>query len=57
MEQSKKRYVSPVMRCISISRDVVTLSNYNTTLDVVVKDGGVWNFGDEVSGNVEDSIR
>lgn len=51
MEQVKKRYVSPSLRCISLSHDVVTLSTYNTTLDVVVKDGGVWNFSDDIQDN------
>lgn len=36
---------------LSLSRDVVTLSTYNTTLDVVVKDGGVWNFSDDIQDN------
>lgn len=57
MKQVKKNYVSPQLRYIPLSHDVVTLSSYNTTLDVVVKDGGVWNFGDEVSDTMEDSVK
>lgn len=35
---------------ISLSRRC-HLSTYNTTLDVVVKDGGVWNFSDDIQDN------
>ncbi len=57
MEQAKKRYAPPSIRCISLSRDVVTLSNYNITLDVMVKDGGVWNFTDEFQDNPGGNVQ
>ena len=57
MEQAKKRYASPIFRCVSLSCDVVTLSNYNITLDVMVKDGGVWNFADEFQDNPGGNVQ